>query len=258
MTATAVLRASAVLSPLAGQIGIVTGASSGIGRAIAVELARAGAQVLVGYSEHAGQAAETVREIVAFNGQAEAIHIDVSDSASVSEFADLADEVQPSFLINNAGITAGRSVRNTTLAQWQRCLDVNLTGAFRMMHAVLPGMIERHYGRIINLTSVLGLSGRLGPASYAASKAGIVGFTQAAAREVAGRGITINAIAPGFIADTGLLTGVAPEVLERVLTEIPMRRWGRPHEVAQAALYLIAYADYVTGTVLNVSGGWHT
>ncbi len=245
-----------VLGALAGQSGIVTGASSGIGRAIAIELARAGAYVVVGYREHSYAAAEVTDEILAFGGQAGTFQLDVV--LSQADVADMADQLKPSFLVNNAGVTAGRSVRFTTDTDWQRCLGVNLTGTFLMTQAVLPGMIERKYGRIVNLTSVVGLTGRLGPASYAASKAGIVGFTQATAREVASKGITVNAIAPGFIADTGLLSAVKPELQEKILADIPMGRWGRPHEVAEAALYLIAHADYVTGTVLNVSGGWHT
>jgi NAD(P)-dependent dehydrogenase (short-subunit alcohol dehydrogenase family) len=237
------------LYPLVGRRGLVTGAGSSIGRAIALELGAAGAFVGVCYRQNEVGAERVVAEIDAHGGQAVALELDVR--TPVIEF-------NADFLVNNAAITAGRSVAKTTREDWQRVLDVNLTGAFMMTQAVVPYMLEQGYGRIVNIASVVGLDGRLGPSSYAASKAGLVGFTKAAALELAHKGITVNAIAPGFIDDTGLLGQVPESLRQDVLQRIPMRRFGRVEDVARAALYLIAFGDYVTGTVLNVSGGWHT
>jgi NAD(P)-dependent dehydrogenase (short-subunit alcohol dehydrogenase family) len=235
--------------PLLGKSGIVTGASRGIGRAIAVCLARAGAAVLVGFETNAAAAQDAVEQIRAEGGNATPWRLDVLE---------MAPPLDADFLVNNAGISQGRSVGRMSHMDWDRTLDVNLGGAFRMTQAVLPGMIERGYGRIVNISSVVGLDGRLGPTSYAASKAGLIGLTKAAALELAHKGVTVNAIAPGFIQGTGLLAQVPEPMRADVLSKIPMGRFGKPEDVAQAALYLIAYGDYVTGTVLNVSGGWLT
>jgi NAD(P)-dependent dehydrogenase (short-subunit alcohol dehydrogenase family) len=235
---------------LKDKLGLVTGGGRGIGRAISVVLASEGAHVLVGFDRNEDAALATVKGIKDAGWKASAIRVSLTEDYAYSFNVD--------FLVNNAGISAGRSVSRTTLMDWCATLDVNLTGSFTMMQACLPGMIERGWGRIVNVASVVGMDGRLGPSSYAASKAGLVGLTKAAALELAKKGITVNAIAPGFIENTGLLDQVPDKILDDVLARIPMGRFGTTEEVAQAALYLIAHGDYVTGTVLNVSGGWYT
>jgi len=237
--------------PLVGRHALITGGGHGIGRAISLELARQGAAVTIGYNTRGDQAEMTMREVRAYGGDAEILKV-----ALVNEYPILT-ELDCDILVNNAGVTAGRSVGKTTLSDWRNVVDVNLTGTFRITQIALPAMIARGWGRIVNIVSVVGLDGRLGPASYAASKAGLVGFTKATAIELAHKGITVNAVAPGFIDRTGMLSEVSQENREKVLSQIPMRRFGQPQDVARAVMYLIE-SNYVTGTVLNVSGGYST
>jgi NAD(P)-dependent dehydrogenase (short-subunit alcohol dehydrogenase family) len=239
------------LGTLNGKAAVVTGGSSAIGAAISADLALAGASVFVGYNTNLTAAIEVCEAITAAGGYAEPT---LWRTTSLVEW-DLHGDID--ILVNCAGVTAGRSVRNMTDADWQHVLDVNLTGAMKATRAVLPGMLERGYGRVVNITSVVGIDGRLGPSSYAASKAGLIGFTKACALEVASKGVTVNAVAPGFIDGTGMLAGVPEQLREKVLTQIPMQRFGSVADVARAVEFLV-HSDYITGTVLNVSGGYLT
>ena len=243
---------------LAGKAGVVTGGARGIGRAIALELARHGGSVAVGYSQKADAAEEVVQQIKEMGTGAEAFPL----KANVQ----FPDEVKPAiasvaerfgkidFLVNNAGITRDRTLAKMAREDWEAVIDVNLHSIFNVTSEVLPYMLERGYGRIVNVSSVVGQSGNFGQTNYAAAKAGIIGFTKSAALEVARKGITVNCIAPGFT-ETDMLSAVPHEGRQRVLVKIPMGRFGKPEEMAQAALFLIAFADYVTGQVIGVNGG---
>jgi NAD(P)-dependent dehydrogenase (short-subunit alcohol dehydrogenase family) len=236
---------------LNGKTALVTGGSSRIGAAIATTLGMAGAAVIVGYNQHTVEALEIAAAINRGGGNA------VTYPWRTQSLVEWDIHVDIDILVNCAGVTAGRSVKNMTDADWQHVLDVNLTGAMKSTRSVLPGMLESGYGRIINITSVVGIDGRLGPSSYAASKAGLIGFTKACALEVAAKGVTVNAVAPGFIAGTGMLDGVPEKLRESVLSQIPMQRFGSVADVARAVEFLV-HSDYITGTVLNVSGGYLT
>ena len=237
--------------PLLGKRAVVTGGGASIGRAISLWLAASGAHVTIGFNSRGDLAMQTMRDIVAFDGEAE-----IRKIALDSEYP-VVTELECDILVNNAGVTAGRSVGKTTLHDWRYVQDVNLTGTFRITQAALPYMIANGWGRIVNITSVVGIDGRVGPASYAASKAGLIGFTKATAIELARKGITVNAIAPGFIADTGMVSGLPVDLALALYKQVPMGRFGKPEDVARAVSYLID-SDYVTGTVLNVSGGYST
>jgi 3-oxoacyl-[acyl-carrier protein] reductase len=240
---------------LEGQTALVTGASRGIGRSIAIALAAEGAELVINYAHSAHAAEAVVAEILAAGGRAYALQADVAEEAQVDAMvqAVLARSGRLDVLVNNAGITRDGLLLRMKTSDWQAVIDLNLTGVFLCTRAVSRTMLKARCGRIINITSVVGLIGNPGQANYSAAKAGVVGFTRSAAAEFASRGITVNAVAPGFIA-TDMTQGLDPEP---ILRSIPLRRLGQPEEVAGAVRFLAAdpAAAYITGQVLQVDGG---
>jgi 3-oxoacyl-[acyl-carrier protein] reductase len=243
---------------LAGKVSVVTGASRGIGRAIAVELARRGATVAL-CARDTARLEEVVREVVEAGGAGAAYAVDVAEPGSVSLcFAKLLDaHGRIDHLVNNAGVTRDNLLLRMKPEEWDGVLATNLTGAFRCTQQALRPMLKQRSGRIVNVASVVGLTGNAGQANYAASKAGLIGFTKSVAREVASRGITVNAVAPGFI-ETDMTAAMTDKAREAILESIPMGRVGSPRDVAEAVAFLVSdAAGYLTGQVLSVDGGFH-
>lgn len=241
---------------LDGQIGLVTGASRGIGRAIAKALSKEGARVyLCSRNLDALQAvAEEIREQ---DGRAEAVRMDIRDhedvTRAVKEILEQASRVD--ILVNNAGLRNDKLLVRTGDEEWRQVLETNLSGTFFCMRQVIPAMSRKRYGRIVNISSVVGFTGNVGQANYAAAKAGIVGLTKTAAREYARRGITVNAVAPGFI-ETAMASSLDDRIREQIREHIPMGRLGSAEEVAGAVAFLVSpEAGYITGQVLHVNGG---
>jgi 3-oxoacyl-[acyl-carrier protein] reductase len=244
------------MSQLTNQIAVVTGAGRGIGRAIALKFANEGADVVV-VSRTQENSEKVAAEIRALGRKAWAFAVDVSDSAAVGAAAEkiLAEAGKVDILVNNAGVTRDGLLMRMSDADWDTVLNTNLKGAFLVTKAFSRAMIKARSGRIINISSVIGLIGNAGQCNYAASKAGLIGFTQSAAKELAGRGITVNAIAPGFI-ETDMTAELKPEMKEALLKQIPLGCLGQSEDIAGAALYLASpAARYVTGQVLTVDGG---
>ena len=244
------------MSQLANQIAVVTGAGRGIGRAIALKFAAAGADVVC-VSRTQENSEKVAAEIRALGRKAWAHAVDVADSAAVSAAAEkiLAEAGKVDILVNNAGVTRDGLLMRMSDADWDTVLDTNLKGAFLVTKAFVRAFIKQRSGRIINISSVIGLIGNAGQCNYSASKAGLIGFTQSTARELASRGITVNAIAPGFI-ETDMTAELKPEMREALLKQIPLNCFGSAEDIACAALYLASpAARYVTGQVLTVDGG---
>ena len=242
---------------LSGQVALVTGASRGIGAAIACRFARAGARVGVNYHSSRESAAQVVDNIVGNGGEALLVEGDVSQEdfakAAVKQVVKQWERID--ILVNNAGINRDRLLLRMNAGDWDQVLDVNLRGAFLCTKFVMPYLIKQRKGRVVNISSVVGISGNPGQANYAAAKAGLIGFTKAVAREVASRSVTVNALAPGFVT-TGMAEEIPEEKRRQILDRIPMGRLGSAQDVAEAALFLCSEgAGYITGQVLTIDGG---
>ncbi len=244
------------MSQLMNQVAVVTGAGRGIGRAIALRFAAEGADVVV-VSRTAENSAKVADEVRALGRKAWPVAVDVSDAAAVEAAAEkiLADAGKVDILVNNAGVTRDGLLMRMSEADWDTVLDTNLKGAFLFTKAFSRSFLKQRSGRIISIASVIGLMGNAGQSNYAASKAGLIGFSKSLAKEMAGRGVTVNVVAPGFI-ETDMTAGLKEELKAGVLKEIPLGSFGQAEDIAQAALYLAsAAARYVTGQVLTVDGG---
>ena len=274
---------------LDGKAALVTGGSRGIGQAIAIKLAEAGANVVVNYQSGKDQAADVIdfinktdrmdnldelikmidimdtveqakelRDMIESMGRHAIIcQANVGKMDEVNKMRDkaVAEFGKIDILVNNAGIVKDKSFVKMTSEMWDDVISVNLTGTFNCTKAVIDGMLERRYGRIVNISSVIGRMGNRGQANYAASKAGIIGLTQTLAKEFADKGVTVNAVAPGFIG-TDMLKSVPAKIMEKILAQIPMGRLGKPEEIASAVAYLVSpEAGYITGQVIDVNGG---
>ena len=242
---------------LAGKVALVTGASRGIGKAIACKLAREGAKVIINYNGSKEKAEAVKSEIEAAGGQAEVYQCDVSDYTACETFIQtvIKEEGSLDILVNNAGITKDGLLMKMSEGDFDKVLDTNLKGAFNTIRFASRQMLKQKSGRIINMSSVVGVIGNAGQANYAASKAGVIGLTKAAARELASRGITVNAIAPGFI-ETDMTDVLSDKVKEASEAQIPLGHFGKPEDVAAAAAFLASEeARYITGQVLHVDGG---
>jgi acetoacetyl-CoA reductase len=238
---------------------LVTGGSRGIGRAIALELGQHGASVAVGYASNKDAAEQVAAEIEAGGGKAFAFGCDVQDRDAVEPAVATVVERfgKIDVLVNNAGITRDRSLAKMSADEWDSVLQTNLSSVFNLTSRVLPHMVQAGYGRIINISSVIGVHGNFGQANYAAAKAGIIGFTKSAALELARKGVTVNALAPGFI-ETEMIAAMPEDVRAGILAKIPLGRFGRPEEIAQAVAFLVLHGDYITGQVIAIDGGLYT
>lgn len=242
---------------LDGKIAVVTGASRGIGKAIALKLAAEGAKVVVNYAGNAKAAQEVVAAIAEQGGEAMYCQCDVADGAAVEAMMKQTVERfgRIDILVNNAGITRDTLLMRMKESDWDEVMATNLKGVFLCTKAVTRLMMKQKYGRIVNLTSVVGLTGNAGQANYAAAKAGVIGFTKSTARELASRGITVNAVAPGFIS-TDMTAVLSENVKEEMLKGIPLARLGEPEDIAKAVSFLVSdLASYITGQTINVDGG---
>ncbi len=240
---------------LSGRVAIVTGSGQGIGQAIALKLAEVGATVVV--NDIAESAQRVAEEIRAINRQSLAVLADVSSSPDVARLVETTVNTygKVDILVNNAGILRDRLVVRMSDDDWDRVLNVNLKGVFLCTRAVLKHMVEQRWGRIISISSIVGMTGNRGQANYASAKAGIIGFTRTIAKEMASRGITANAIAPGFI-ETDMIQGLNESQRQEFIAHVPLGYLGSPRDVAEAVAFLASEeARYITGQVLNVDGG---
>ena len=244
------------MNQLTNQIAVVTGAGRGIGRAIALAFAAEGADVVC-VSRTAENAEKVAAEVRAQGRRAWAHAVDVADSAAVTGAAEriLGETTRVDILVNNAGITRDGLLMRMSDADWDAVVNTNLKGAFHFTRALARTFIRQRSGRIINVASVIGLRGNAGQCNYAASKAALLGFTKSVARELASRGVTVNALAPGFV-ETDMTGGLTEELKQNILRQVPLGRFGQPEDIAQAAVFLAGPgARYVTGQVLVVDGG---
>ena len=240
------------------RVAFVTGASRGIGRAIALTLCRANFDIVVA-SPEIERNEQVAEEIRSCSGEAMTVNLDVTSPDSVKEAFGkaLKDKTRIDVLVNNAGITRDTTIRKMNHEQWQDVIDTNLGGCFNMAKAVFDGMTGRKYGRIVNIGSINGQAGQYGQVNYAAAKSGIHGFTKALAQEGARAGVTVNAIAPGYI-DTDMVAAVPEEVLQKIIAKIPVGRLGKAEEIARAVAFLVdENAGFVTGSTLSINGGQH-
>jgi acetoacetyl-CoA reductase len=237
-----------------GRVAVVTGGTRGIGKAIAVALKQAGATVIANYMSDDSKAQLFTRETGIVAKKWDVADFDACTAAAKA----IASEYGPvEILVNNAGVARDATMRKMSRAQWDQVLDVNLGGCFNMCKAVWDGMLEKNFGRIVNIGSINGQAGQYGQVNYAAAKSGIHGFTKALAQEGAAKGITVNAIAPGYI-DTDMVAAVPPNVLEKIVARIPVGRLGQASEIARGVAFLVAdEGGFVTGSTLSINGGQH-
>jgi acetoacetyl-CoA reductase len=242
--------------PLDGTVSFVTGASRGIGAAIAAELASRGSHVVIDYLTHDGDAADVLAAITESGGSAECVACDVSKADEVRKTIDAVIERlgHVDVLVNNAGILRDRSLLKMSESEWNEVINVNLSSVMLTSKAVLPHMIANKRGRIVNIASFVAQAGNFGQTNYAAAKAGIIGFTRALALETARHGVTVNAVCPGFI-ETSMWTSIPDAIRAQIVEKIPMQRVGSPRDVARAVRFLAEEGDYITGQTLNVNGG---
>jgi acetoacetyl-CoA reductase len=248
---------SGVIAMLDQKVAMVTGGTRGIGRAITLALAKNGVHVAAGYRSNA-DAAEETREMVAAAGGSLSLHqVDIGDANECVKYANDVIEAygRIDYLINNAGFNIDRTVRRMTVDEWHSVMRINISGCFYMVKAVIEPMIERHSGRIVNISSIIGQTGNVGQANYASAKSGMFGLSMTLALELAGKGITVNCVAPGFI-NTDMMASVPEKYLDEIVARIPVGRLGEPEEVAFAVMSLLDdRASYITGAVIPVNGG---
>ena len=242
---------------LDGKVAIVTGASRGIGRSVAISLAKAGAKVVINYAGNTAAAEEVKAIIEAAGGQGLLVQADVANEDAVAAMVKQTVNAfgRIDILVNNAGITRDNLLMRMKEGDWDDVMNTNLKGIFMCTKAISRVMMKQKYGKIINMTSVVGLTGNAGQSNYAAAKAGVIGFTKSMAKELASRGITVNAIAPGFI-NTDMTSVLSNQIKDELITKIPLGRLGSTEDVAAAVLFLVSdSANYVTGQTLNIDGG---
>ncbi len=242
---------------LTGKTAVVTGGSRGIGRAICIELAKQGANIVVNFSGSEAKAAEIVKEIEALGPKAVAIQANVADSTAVESLMKQALEAFGTIdiLVNNAGITRDNLLMRMKEQEWDDVIDTNLKGVFLCTKAVTRQMMKQRAGRIINISSIVGVAGNPGQANYVAAKAGVIGLTKTTAQELASRNILVNAIAPGFIT-TEMTDALPEEIKETMLKQIPLAKLGQPEDIAKAVVFLASdSANYITGQTLHIDGG---
>lgn len=239
------------------RVAIVTGGARGIGAAITTALAKSGVHVAAGYSSNS-KAADELAEKLGAEGASVSVHqgnVGVVEDCQRVVREVLEQHGRIDYLVNNAGVTVDKTMRKMSVEDWHAVLRVNLSGAFYMIKPVLDHMLERRFGRIVNISSVIGQMGNIGQVNYAASKAGLFGLTQSLARETANKGITVNCVAPGYI-ETEMVAAIAPEAFEKIVARVPVGRLGQASEIARAVQFLVDDdAGYITGSVISVNGG---
>ena len=241
---------------LDGQVAVVTGASRGIGRACAEELAREGAAVVVNYFQSPELAEQLVGEIVSNGGRAIAVRAGVGHPDDCKALIEKTIETygQIDILVNNAGVNRDRTLKRLSVDEWNEVINTDLNGAFYCTSAAIPHMVERNYGRIIMMSSIIGQMGNSGQSNYAAAKAGLIAFAKSAAKELARNNITVNAMCPGFV-ETDMVKALSDDVKATLLKAIPLGRFGKPEEVASFVRYLCTEGDWITGQQFNPNGG---
>lgn len=244
------------MDSLKNTVALVTGGSTGIGKAIVRELAENGATVIINYHTHTAEALNLKSDLQEKGFRVEAVQADITRRDDIQKMIETIVKLygRIDILVNNAGITKDRSLQKMTFEEWEEVIDVNLTGAFSVTKEVVPHMITKKSGKIVNIASVIGSTGAFGQANYAASKAGLVGFTRSCALELAKHGISVNALCPGYI-DTEMLAKVPPEQQKKLIEKIPLGRIGTPSEIARTVRFLVSDASYMTGQCLHVNGG---
>jgi 3-oxoacyl-[acyl-carrier protein] reductase len=242
---------------LHGKVSLVTGASRGIGAAIAISLANAGSDVVINYRSERNAADEVVNAIKNAGRNAQRCKFDVTNARQVAREIDrvAAELGHIDILVNNAGINRDRTFLKMSGEEWEQVISTNLTGVFNVTKAALPHMVSQGWGRVVNISSVIGIMGNIGQSNYAASKAGILGFSRSIAKELASKGITVNVIAPGFTS-TRMVNSLSQAVKDSIITHIPLKRFATPREVGELVAFVCsARADYITGEVFSISGG---